>query len=80
MNAPLYDEDWNLKKGGQAYQDLLYNKWWTNEAGATGADGMYGFRGFYGDYDVTVEANGQSKTVMVAFHKGYDNILEITMD
>ncbi len=79
-NAPLYDEDWNLKKGGQAYQDLVYNKWWTNEEGTTNANGEFGLRGFYGDYDVTVEANGQSKTVMVAFHKGYDNILEITMD
>jgi len=80
MNAPLYDADWNLKPGGKAYQDLLYNKWWTNEAGSTNANGEFGLRGFYGDYDVTVEANGQSKTVMVAFHKGYDNVLEITMD
>ncbi len=80
MNAPLYDEEWNLKKGGQAYQDLVYNKWWTNEEGTTNANGEFGLRGFYGDYDVTVEANGKAKTVMVAFHKGYDNILEITMD
>ncbi len=80
MNAPLYDTEWNLKKGGQAYQDLVYNKWWTNEEGTTNSDGEFGLRGFYGDYDVTVEANGQTKTVMVAFHKGYDNILEITMD
>ena len=80
MYAPLYDHNWNLKKGGQAYQDLVYNKWWTNEQGTTNTNGEFGLRGFYGDYDVTVEANGQSKTVMVAFHKGYDNILEITMD
>ena len=79
--GPMYYSDWTLKPSGRVYQDLVYNKWWTRDARAnTDKDGKATIRGFYGDYDVTVTANGQTKTAMVAFHKGYDNILEITLD
>ena len=79
--GPMYYADWTLKPSGKVYQDLVYNKWWTKDAKATmDKDGKATIRGFYGDYDVTVTANGQTKTVMAAFHKGYDNILEITLD
>ena len=79
--SPIYDSEWNLKPGGIVYQDLVYNKWWTKDAKAkTDAEGKAVIRGFYGDYDVTVTANGKTYTDMVAFHKGYDNILEITVE
>ncbi|MBE7046981.1 MAG: hypothetical protein E7396_06145 [Ruminococcaceae bacterium] len=79
--SPIYDSDWNLKPAGEAYVDLVYNKWWTKDAKAnTGADGSATIRGFCGDYDVTVTANGKTTTKMVAFHKGYDNVLEITVE
>ncbi len=78
--SPIYDSQWNLKPAGKVYQDLVYNKWWTKDAKAkTDADGKATIRGFYGDYDVTVNVNGKTYTEMVAFHKGYDNILEITI-
>ena len=39
------------------------------------------YKGFYGDYDVTVKVGGQVvKTEMAAFHKGYDNVLTITIN
>ena len=79
--SPFYDKDWNLKPAGQQFVDLVYNKWWTRDAKATtGADGKATVRGFYGDYDITVNANGKTKTVMAAYHKGYDNVLEITVE
>ncbi len=79
--APLYTTDWQLKKAGQVYQDLVYNKWWTKDAKATtDAEGKATVRGFYGDYDVTVNANGKTKTVSCAYHKGYDNVLEIVVE
>jgi len=79
--SPFYDKDWNLKLAGVQYVDLVYNKWWTRDAKATtGADGKATVRGFYGDYDITVNANGKTKTVMAAYHKGYDNVLEITVE
>ncbi len=79
--TPLYDINWNLKPCGQIYQDLVYNKWWTKDAKATTDDsGSAKIRGFYGDYDVTVNVNGKTVTDMVAFHKGYDNVLEIIVE
>ena len=79
--SPFYDSEFNLRPAGQAFQDLLYNKWWTRDAKAnTDAEGKAVIRGFYGDYDVTVTAKGKTVTKMVAFHKNYDNILEITVE
>ena len=79
--TPLYDINWNLKPAGQVYQDLVYNKWWTKDAKATtDKDGKAKIRGFYGDYDVTVKTNGKEIKTMVAFHKGYDNVLEIVVE
>ncbi len=46
----------------------------------TDANGKATIRGFYGDYNVTVTANGVTKTAMAAFHKGYNNTLEIVLD
>ena len=80
-HSPIYDREWNLKPGGKVYQDLLYNKWWTRDAKATtDTEGKATVRGFYGDYDVIVTANGKTVTRSVAFHKGYENILEIVIE
>ncbi len=80
-HSPIYDRDWNLKPGGIVYQDLLYNKWWTKDAVSdTNSDGKATIRGYYGDYDVTVNANGKTLTKSVSFHKGYENILEIVIE
>ncbi len=79
-NAPLFKNDWTLKKSGEMYIDLVYNKWWTKEAGKTGADGQYSVRGYYGDYDITVTANGQTKTVQAKCYKGQDNTITVTLD
>ena len=79
--AIITHEDFSLKPSGYVYQDLVYNKWWTRDAKATtGADGKATVRGFYGDYDVTVTHNGVTKTVEAAYHKGYNNTLEIVLD
>ncbi|MBE7047459.1 MAG: hypothetical protein E7396_08645 [Ruminococcaceae bacterium] len=79
--SPIYSPDWTLKKAGKVYIDLVYNKWWTKDAKAiTDKDGKATINGFYGDYDVTVTVNGKTVTDMVAFHKGYDNVLEITIE
>ena len=79
--STFYDTEWNIKPAGLAYQDLVYNKWWTRDAKAnTNAEGKAVINGFYGDYDVTVSANGKTVTKMVAFHKGYENILEFVVE
>jgi len=79
-NAPVYKKDWTLKKSGEQFIDLVYNKWWTNESGTTDENGEFNVRGYYGDYDITVTLNGTSKTVSVPCYKGNDNTIYITLD
>ena len=31
--------DWSLKPNGEAYQDLVFKRWWTNADGKTAASG-----------------------------------------
>lgn len=52
--AALFDRQWNLRPHGKAYRDLVYDQWWTRDAGQTDADGHFTTRGFLGDYTVTV--------------------------
>ncbi len=76
----FYDENGNAKPAMEVWQDLIYNKWWTNESGKTGADGVFSARGFYGDYDVSVTANGKTKKVSVPLYKNGDNTVTVTLD
>ena len=79
--STFYDTEWNIKPAGLAFQDLVYNKWWTRDAVAnTDKDGKAVINGYYGDYDVEVTSNGKTVKTMVAFHKGYGNVLEIVVE
>ena len=79
--SPMYNYDWTINDAGRVYEDLVYNKWWTRDAKAkTDKDGKATIRGFYGDYDVKVTAAGKEKNVMAAFHKNYENVLEIVVE
>ncbi|WP_310603376.1 Ig-like domain-containing protein [Anaerosporobacter sp.] len=56
--AAMFDKDFNLKPNGQAWMDLVYDEWWTNESGTTNSDGIYSTRAFLGNHTVTVELDG----------------------
>lgn len=58
----MFNKDWSIKPNGQAYKDLVFKKWWTDELHATDAQGMIKTRGFMGNYVITVTAEGQSRT------------------
>ena len=80
-NKALTNPDNTLKKSGEQIVDLFYNKCFTHNANVTtNSSGEGSIRGFYGSYDVTVTHNGISKTVMAAFHKGFENVLEIVIE
>jgi len=69
-----------LSEMGCALAYFMYDKWWTNEAGTTGADGTFGTRGYFGEYNITVTADGKTKTVPVK-HLMYGNgNFEINID
>lgn len=80
--SPLYTNQFKEKPGLAIFKDLLYNKWWTKGASdTTDQNGTATVNGYYGDYDITVTVGGEKvKTEMAAFHKGYENVLTITVD
>lgn len=53
-DAALWRKDWSIKPAGQAYLDLVYRKWWTDEIVETGANGLVSLRGFLGAYEIAV--------------------------
>lgn len=57
-NAPLYDKDWNLKPEGEAWMQLVFDQWWTDENGNTDARGRWQTRAFLGEHRVTVTGPG----------------------
>ncbi|MEM7682770.1 MAG: endo-1,4-beta-xylanase [Planctomycetota bacterium] len=76
--AALYRADWSIRPQGQAWRDLVYGQWKTEETVAAGDDGSAAFRGFKGDYRVVVRHNGDTQTATIAI--GSDpSTLELTL-
>lgn len=59
--SSMYNRDWSPRPLGIAYQNLVFNEWWTKAEGKTNKKGTYSLPAFYGKYKVTVD--GQSKEV-----------------
>jgi hypothetical protein len=62
-NGPLYNLDWSPKPAHKVWQQLVFKDWWTRVSGRSNTKGEYSTRGFLGNYNVTVSANGKTKTV-----------------
>lgn len=58
--AALFDLDFNPNLNGEEYLDLVFNQWWTEENGLSNLDGEFGTRGFLGEYEITVDYQGNS--------------------
>ena len=54
-NAPMFYQNWTLKPAGEAFIDLVFNQWWTEQSGLTNANGEFHLRGFKGTYKVTID-------------------------
>ena len=52
--AALFNADWSIKPNGQAFIDLVFDEWWTDEMLSSGPVGETSVRGFRGDYEVEV--------------------------
>lgn len=65
----MFNQDWSINPHGKAYEDLVLNQWWTRTGGKSNARGAYSTRAFLGDYEITVTANGQTKTVKAQLPK-----------
>lgn len=75
----MYREDWSEKPNAAVYKQLVLHDWLTNEALVTGANGTIKIRGFYGDYRVTVEANGKSADATFKLSAGGPATVDVRM-
>jgi len=66
--SSFYKRDWSPTPAAKAYQDLIYNEWWTKESGTTDSDGNFSTPAFFGTYKITI--NGISKELVLPKEKG----------
>ena len=59
--SSMYNKDWSPRPAATAYQNLVFNEWWTKAKGKVNKKGIYTVPAFYGKYKVTVD--GQTKEV-----------------
>ncbi|MEX0988203.1 MAG: endo-1,4-beta-xylanase [Bacteroidales bacterium] len=62
-NRVLWNSDWTIKPAGEAWIDLVHNKWWTEETGITNNEGQFEARGFLGDYEIHIQVENEIKTM-----------------
>ncbi len=66
--SSLYKRDWTPTPAADAYRNLVFKEWWTNESGVTDKDGKFSTQAFFGKYKVTVD--GVSKEIDLKKEKG----------
>jgi len=62
--SAMWKRDWTPTPQAEAYQELVFNKWWTHSSGKADRNGSYTVHAFYGDYLIT--SNGVSKEVTLS--------------
>jgi endo-1,4-beta-xylanase len=68
--AAMFRRDWTKRPAEEAYEDLVFNQWWTKWDGKTDAEGSATLRAFYGTHQVTAELNGKSAKATVKLIPG----------
>ena len=61
-NAAMMRKDWSSKPNHDAWRDLVFNQWWTDETLESDAKGEARLSAFLGDYKVTVKHKGKTIT------------------
>lgn len=57
-DTALFAEDWSPRPALAAYEELVFDTWWTDGESMSGWDGSFAFRGTYGDYDLVLTGHG----------------------
>ena len=55
----LFRIDWSQTPAGDAFMDLVFNEWWTDESLTTSSEGLIDTRVFKGLYEIVYEVNGE---------------------
>ena len=58
----MYRSDWSLKPNGEAYNDIVFGEWWTEEMLTSDMLGEVMMRAFKGQHLVNVEFGGVSES------------------
>jgi GH35 family endo-1,4-beta-xylanase len=66
--SSLYKRDWSPTPAAEAYKNLIFKEWWTEESGIADKKGTFSTIAFYGKYRITV--NGISKETYLNKAKG----------
>lgn len=59
-DAALFNQDWTIKPAGQAFIDLVYGEWWTDESLVLDANGELSLRVFQGEHRIEVDVDGET--------------------
>jgi hypothetical protein len=78
-DAPIFRQDWSLKPSGEVFLDLVFNEWWTDDVATTAANGVATIRGFKGQYEITVEHNGQVVKDTVWLEEDLEHPIQLTV-
>ena len=76
----MYRADWSSKPNALAYNDLLFNEWWTNEVGVADTTGQFTARGFKGAYNVTARFNRIEQTVTAKLDSNGEVTIELNVE
>ena len=74
-DAALFRSDWSIKPNGQAFLDLVFGEWWTEEQSDTDANGEVGIRGFKGNYDVSATLGPHAQQITASLSDGGTSLL-----
>ena len=76
--AALYRLDYSVKPNGQAYEDLVFGKWWSDVQGTT-TEGRFSSDVFDGEYDIVVQYGGQTYNATMSVGEGGASEISITL-
>ncbi len=78
----MFRRDWSKRPAQEAWEDLVFHRWWTDWNGTTDADGRTTLRAFYGSYDITAEAAGKAvhRTVQLEPNAGGQTKIVLRFD
>ncbi|MFK7908009.1 MAG: endo-1,4-beta-xylanase [Chitinophagales bacterium] len=76
-DAPLFDQNWNLKPSGESFIDLVFNEWWTNELLIADENGRVNLRAFKGEYNIPVTFNGETYTTSLQLRTDETLVIEL---
>lgn len=69
-DAALFDLDWTPRPHGEAYVDLVFEQWWTDEERTSDAEGTATVRGFKGQYEIVVQIGDRQIILPVTLSDG----------